>query len=281
MKTGTKEWAEKNINIAKGCSHNCRYCYAREMLIERFRLVRADEWPKMKVDQAKVDKAYRKSKGRVMLFSSHDWTPEIMSEGLCVLRKLLEAGNQVLIVSKPHWQVITLICESYQEYKEQLEFRFTIGSIKDDVLAFWDRNAPNFTERLSCLEYAFHKGYKTSVSCEPFLDAFVAHIYDACIAYITESFWIGKLNQFDKRVQLDDVNKQQYKTYVEPLKNCLTKTVIKAIYKTMKDKPKVQWKDSIRKMLGIEELESQEQQTKRQIPCLLSTKKVKQIELNM
>ena len=29
-KTGTREWAEVNVNIILGCEHRCRYCYAAE-----------------------------------------------------------------------------------------------------------------------------------------------------------------------------------------------------------------------------------------------------------
>ena len=28
---GTKEWSNVSINIAKGCYHNCGYCYARKI----------------------------------------------------------------------------------------------------------------------------------------------------------------------------------------------------------------------------------------------------------
>ena len=30
---GTYEWAVKNFNIVSGCSHNCKYCYSKEMAI--------------------------------------------------------------------------------------------------------------------------------------------------------------------------------------------------------------------------------------------------------
>ena len=37
MKTGTKEWAKSNLNFQLGCEHGCRYCYAREMAVNRFK----------------------------------------------------------------------------------------------------------------------------------------------------------------------------------------------------------------------------------------------------
>jgi DNA repair photolyase len=31
---GTKEWAEKNENLISGCSHDCKYCYAKSTAIQ-------------------------------------------------------------------------------------------------------------------------------------------------------------------------------------------------------------------------------------------------------
>ena len=59
--------------------------------------------------------------------------------------------------------------------REQLLFRFTVGSAKDDVLSFWEPGAPTFAERMASLELAWAHGYQTSVSCEPMLDG---HIED-------------------------------------------------------------------------------------------------------
>ena len=37
MKThGTQEWSVKTVNCCTGCSHDCRYCYAKGMAV-RFR----------------------------------------------------------------------------------------------------------------------------------------------------------------------------------------------------------------------------------------------------
>ena len=28
---GTKEWADVNFNFINGCTHDCKYCYSKEM----------------------------------------------------------------------------------------------------------------------------------------------------------------------------------------------------------------------------------------------------------
>ena len=174
---------------------------------------------------------------------------ELVKNSFGVLRKLLDAGNDVLIVSKPHWQCITLICEGFKEHRDKILFRFTIGSTDNDVLAFWEPGAPNFQKRLACLQYAFQTGYKTSVSCEPYLDPYVVYTYTACKPYITDSFWVGKLRHFNCRVKLDDATPEQIKKYVEPLKAAQNDDVVKSIHKLLYDKSFVMWKDSIRDVI--------------------------------
>jgi hypothetical protein len=210
-----------------------------------------EQWDNPVIDNKKVDKGYRKRNGLIMFPTTHDVTPFNINEYLCVLRKLLDAGNQVLVVSKPHWQCITVICEAYEAYKKQIMFRFTIGSMKDEILRFWELNAPNFQERLACLQYAYHKGYATSVSCEPYLDSYAAYTYSACKPYITDSFWIGKLRHFNSRVRLDDATPEQIKKYVEPLKAAQSDDIVKSMYRLLDGQPFIQWKDSIREVMGI------------------------------
>lgn len=254
--TGVQEWTGDDgasANFQTGCEHGCLYCYAREMKVRFDKKYEAAQWTSPVIDNAKVDKPRKKKyAGTVMSPTTHDITEANLSQYLCVLRKLLDAGNNVLIVSKPHWQCITVICEAYAEYKDQIEFRFTIGSTKDEVLSFWEPGAPKFEERLSCLQYAFEKGYKTSVSCEPFLDPYPWYTYAACIEYITESFWIGKLNKFGRRVDLSGVSTEDTERFVNPLRKCLADIVIKQIHRTMSSEkyPLVRWKHSIREVVG-------------------------------
>ncbi len=85
-KTGTKEWAEVNINIQNGCEHNCRYCYARHNAVKRFKTLTARQWANPVINQKKVDAKYPKHQGTVMFPSSHDITERNLAEYLCVLR---------------------------------------------------------------------------------------------------------------------------------------------------------------------------------------------------
>ena len=132
---GTEEWATHNVNIQLGCEHDCKYCYAKCMGI-RFKRTTPGTWHNPKVDRQKVERVYRKMDGRIMFPTTHDITPRNLNDCITVLRKLLEVGNKVLIVSKPHIECVKRMCREFQDFKENILFRFTIGSSDDEVLDF-------------------------------------------------------------------------------------------------------------------------------------------------
>jgi len=256
QRSGTKEWAAVNKNIQLGCEHNCRYCYSRFNAVNRFHKCTAEQWTKPVINNAKVDCDFGKVKNDgsyeydVMYPSSHDITPRNLSQSLIVLTRLLAADNKVLVVTKPHWSCITAICDELKDYRHQINLRFTIGSTYNKTLEFWEPGAPNFTERTSCLQYAYNCGFITSVSCEPMLDPYVANLYEACSDFVTESFWVGKMRKFRQRVDLSGITEDQYRQFVKPVLVTLDDNTIKLFYETMKDYPLIRWKDSVREVVS-------------------------------
>ena len=243
-----------SVNIQKGCREgkSCLYCYARyNAVCGRFKYMTQKQWDNSTIDEKKVDAPHRgKYDGVVMFPTTHDITEANISQYCCVLRKLLDAGNKVLIVSKPHLSCIKVICAGFKEHRANILFRFTIGSCRDDVLKFWEPGAPSFSERIACLMYAWKLGFATSISCEPYLDCFPQYVYEACSDFLTDSFWIGKLNHFDSRVNLDGVSKADIQKYVEPLRGALSDHFVRAMVALLKDKPLIRWKCSVRKVIG-------------------------------
>jgi len=251
-KTGTKEWAETNVNIQLGCEHGCRYCYARYDAVKWHKWCTAKQWKDPVIVQSKVRRSFLKRAGVVMYPSTHDVTMLNRSESICVLGNLLDAGNRVLLVSKPHMDCIDDICRTFQEYRKQLMFRFTIGSMDQQILDFWEPNAPCYNERLQCLMLAYSQRYQTSVSCEPFLDCKVDRIiglYEELKPYISESFWIGKLREFDKRVDMSDVTPEQDERFVKPLKAAQADEFVLEFCQRLQNEQLVRHKDSIREVI--------------------------------
>jgi len=167
MISGTREWAVASINCVLGCPHRCRYCYARAKA-KKFKLINnLEEWGTTyhRVRAKEVRKKRKKFDGTVMFPSTHGITPKGFDACMAVLENLFEAGNDVLIVSKPHLECIAEICTKFKEYKDQILFRFTIGAMDDEILSYWEPVAPKFEERLASLALAFGNGFRTSVKC--------------------------------------------------------------------------------------------------------------------
>jgi len=191
--SGTKEWADTNVNCYFGCSNDCRYCYAKKMAI-RFKRKTERNWKVMIPNEKVITKNFKKRQGRIMFPSSHDITPESLNNCIIVLKRLLNAGNEVLITTKPNFSCIKKICDSFTEYKSLIQFRFTITSINHELLKFWEPNAPSYEERFESLKYAYNSGFKTSVSIEPFLEKNPIPLIKQLSPFVTESIWLGKMN---------------------------------------------------------------------------------------
>ena len=247
--SGTKEWAKHVANCVKGCQHNCKYCFARHMMVNRYKKIKPEDWPNPAPDLKKAHSKQPKKSGTTMFPTTHDITPDVLGPCLAFLLNLLKAGNDVLIVSKPHLECIKAICDACVDFKKQILFRFTIGAMDDKILSYWEPHAPKFEERLLALREAFDAGYATSVSCEPMLDSDnMIRLFYKLHPFVTDSIWIGKLNKIDSRVE---VVTEADKKEVARIKDGQTDDKITAIYNALKDEPKVKWKESVKEVIGL------------------------------
>ena len=244
--SGTKEWADHNVNCIKGCFNNCRYCYAK-MMAKRFGRCKEDSWENMIINKRAVDKKYGKYKGRVMFPSTHDITDNSNVKEACyiVISKLLEAGNDVLITTKPKLSVTEEIIKHFYSFKEQLQFRFTITSNSNRLLSFWELNAPNYEERFESLKHAYGSSFKTSVSIEPFLDYTPQTLVYELSPYITESIWLGPMNYIPR----NGISRKDEQQYTEIRKNYEIGH-LRDIYEELKDFPIIRFKDSMTNRLS-------------------------------
>jgi DNA repair photolyase len=239
--SGTKEWADYNVNCIKGCSNDCRYCYAK-MMAKRFGRCQEYTWKNMIINKVAVERNYGKYKGRVMFPSTHDITdnPEIQEACFTVIYKLLEAGNEVLITTKPKLAIVQKLIADFNSFKEHIQFRFTITSIDNRLLSFWEPNAPTYEERFESLKYAYENGYKTSVSIEPFLDRAPQMLVNRLFPFVTESIWLGPMNYISR----NGMNNDDSQEYGEIRKKYKIDHLY-SIYKDLQDLPMIRFKDSM------------------------------------
>lgn len=244
-KTGTREWADSNYNIGIGCSHDCLYCYARTNAL-RYKYVAEGDWTTERV-KGKLP-AVSKKNGVIMFPTTHDISPFYLPVALDSLKKLLAAGNKVLIVSKPHFACVEAMCKELEPWKDNVLFRFTIGTNDEARAKFWEPGAPTIAERLLCLKYACSRGYATSVSMEPMLGTAeeTLAMFETMYPFVSDKIWIGKMNKINARVK---------KSSPEIAKECdevaeyQSDDNILWLVGVLKDNPKVEWKDSIKEVI--------------------------------
>ena len=198
-----------------------------------------------------INKGYRKIKNDdpnlydIMFPSAHDILPEILDNFLIVLKKLLKAGNSVLIVSKPWPYCIEKIINMVKKYRDKIGFRFTITSFSKNRLDFWEPNAPGYSDRLNSLLIAFMKGFKTSVSIEPFLDSDPTKVIMKVAPHVSNTIWVGKMN-YIKANGLSDEEKPfyEYQRRISSWSNI--QKIVEKIKLLLEDiKSKIRLKDSI------------------------------------
>jgi len=245
---GTREWADKSYNVISGCSHDCIYCYAKNTAL-RFYKTTVETW---KEESERDRKPVIGRAKRVMFPTAHDITPEHLALNLEGIATVLGRGHEILIVSKPHLACIKAICEKFADFKDRILFRFTIGSASNTILKFWEPNAPSFEERLEALKYAFECGFETSVSCEPMLDENIHRVVAAVRDHVTDSIWIGKMNNCITRVTRNTGGDLVCIEAAEKLQAQQHDDFIWFLFRTFQSDPKIKWKESIKKVVGLD-----------------------------
>ena len=253
MKTGTREWADSSENCIIGCEHNCRYCYAKAKDLSLKLIKSPDEW-KMETPNGRNLLKIKRNDGVTMFPTAHDITPSNIGICLDFIKKLLEAGNQLLIVSKPHLECVERLCLELHDKKGKMEFRFTIGSKDDRTLKYWEPGAPTYEERLSSLKHAAGKGFKTSVSMEPLLchPYAAAELFAELRPYASE-IWIGSMNDLERRVIVETLEDVSMMGQLKTWQTLEAKTEVYNLLQPTKDADisPLRWKDSYQKTLNM------------------------------
>ena len=240
--TGTREWSDVSSNIGRGCANNCRYCYGREWAFRYGLISHPDQWSAETLNANPPNVPRNKV---VMFPTVHDITPVYLERAVENLHRLLEAGNQVLLVSKPRRACIERIRAEVGRHKERLLFCFSIGSLQEELASFWEPGAPSIAERVPCLKFAFAAGFRTSVSMEPMLDGSedAERTFFALEPRVNDKAWIGRMNKVDERVRPRDARIQ---AACDRVKAAQTDAQILKLVRKLHRQAKVAGKDSIR-----------------------------------
>lgn len=249
---GVGEWAAHSENVYCGCTNGCLYCYAHAEAVTRRKMPR-EGWAEPKIlGRHSGGFKFRKYDGTVMFPTSHDITTENLDVCAMYLSGILAVGNRVLIVTKPRRQCVEALCKTLWWARNRVLFRFTIGSSSDGVLGFWEPRAPTFGERLRALECAEREGFKTSVSCEPMLDADIHSVISAVRPYVTDSIWLGRANYLLTRIAANGhADDQGVVDMARDLVSTWSDEAVMELYKRYASDPLIRWKESIKKVVGL------------------------------
>lgn len=244
--TGTAEWAEVTENICRGCANNCLYCYAAHNA-NRFNQRPRAEWEREEFTKRATMTSYPAREGVVMFPSSHDITPFNVEEYVRVAKLILGKGNKLLIVTKPRLECIERLLAELKPWKDQILFRFTIGTIREDVSLFWEPGAPKPLERFMALALAQDNGYRVSVSIEPMLggtDDTLLVVGNVRI-HPVESIWIGKMNKIRTRVN------SSFADAIGQVEQLQSDGEIMRLYRELEGSGgDIRWKDSIKEVVA-------------------------------
>jgi hypothetical protein len=126
---GTREWSDSSCNICIGCSHGCLYCYARSFRARFDAAVQVPgNWEHQELRPESKLGTDKKGAGVVMFPTTHDLTPEFLPEAATTIRNLLNGGNRVLVVSKPHLSVVRHLCQEFGSQKSRIPKQSKGGS---------------------------------------------------------------------------------------------------------------------------------------------------------
>jgi len=261
FKFGTKEWADENFNTHYACKNACWYCYAWNEAYQRQRDYYKD-WGNRMTLRKYWNKGWQKREDgyTIMYPTTHDIVPETINESFQAIQKMLKANINVLFVSKPHFEVIKELINTFSDYKTgqpKIILRFTISTNDDKALSFWEPNAPKFEERLKSLKYAYQYGFYTSISMEPFfpaknssnktdIDNFIL-LVKKLLNFIKGTLWIGKMNHIPVNVQRGIPLSKFEKQKINYLRKFYGIDNIKNLVYQLYNLEKIRWKESIKK----------------------------------
>lgn len=252
--SGFREWSVHSANMEIGCPHGCLYGFCGATAI-RFGQATPENWTHPRpMKNPSWKKFTKKVEGRIAFPSTHDITPMNIDRYLVAAESILGAGNELLIVSKPHLECIDRLTKCLEPYKYQILFRFTIGSLRAEDLEYWEPGAPDKVERLESLKMAFYRGFKTSVSCEPLLTLSIGDVLNMVAVFrpfVTDSVWIGRANKLKLRVAFNRPGDGLARAKAEMLEDKWCDDNIRLLYGELKDDPIVKWKDSVKEIMGL------------------------------
>jgi DNA repair photolyase len=197
-----KEYAELACNLYTGCAHDCRYCWAPNVLHKT-----REEFHEVKLRPGILEVLERDCKRmagdpREILFCfTCDPYPPFDKAGCLdvttpALRICARHNMHAIVLTKAG----TRAAYSFDLLKQH-GFRFgtSLSFVLDEHRREWEPNAASVENRIEAIQQAHERGIQTWVSIEPVIYAAEALRVIQATAPFVDHFKIGKLNHMPER----------------------------------------------------------------------------------
>ncbi|MRH41456.1 radical SAM protein [Aquibacillus halophilus] len=191
-----------SLNPYSGCAFACKYCYVREMPIQKFKEIPWGQWVNLKINAAeKYQKEFtklRKNNKTINIFMSSATDPyqpiertSNITRGL--LEKMLEFPPDFLQI-QTRSPLITRDIDLLVKLKEKCKVfvSMTIETDKEDIKRIFAPHGPGIKLRMKALKEVHDAGITTQASISPVLP-FTPDFPKALIG-IVDHIWIDTLS---------------------------------------------------------------------------------------
>ena len=192
-----REFAPLAVNLIRGCSHGCRYCWApRVIRMKRDEFI-AQPRPRKNVLKF-LEKDARKYRGDdreiLISFTSDPYQP--LENELRITRQaikiLIKYGLPFTILTKGGLRAAQDF-DLLQSYAKS-RFGTTLIFTEQSDANRWEPNAPPIAERIEAIKIAHAKGIRTWVSLEPVINPEQALELIRMLHPVVGHWKVGKLN---------------------------------------------------------------------------------------
>jgi len=206
-----KEYSNYALNIYKGCSHTCVYCYVPDCLRMTKDKFYNEQSPRAKI----LDNVEKNLKKKIvddfvfMSFTSDPYQP--LEKELKLTRQCVELLNQY----GQKYKILTkskLILRDKDIFDKKLAWLgFTISFDSDEEALKYEKKADPISERVKAIKELHYSGFKTFVSMEPVINPEEAIKLVKRIKFV-DLIKVGKINYMKNNIDwsrfLIDIEKE-------------------------------------------------------------------------
>ncbi|MCY3411812.1 MAG: DUF5131 family protein [Candidatus Heimdallarchaeota archaeon] len=227
------EYVELNANPIQGCSHACKYCYARKIDLRFGKVKSVADWHRPKfyinflnVMKKELERGKIDQNKEIFLSTMTDlYQPYALKYGIGrKMITLLQEYNMTYRILTKSPEIVKDI-DLFEYEKGKIGLSITTDSSNEITRKKWEPGTKSISERLEALKtLARHGGITTWVSAEPFLpNTNFKNYYNEILQATGDSLGeliIGKMNyeagvdsQFDWKnvVEISEAYRAQYK----------------------------------------------------------------------